>query len=204
MANDTGAFGLRPVRMRDGTPWNGAVQKCYISGSYATALFVGDPVVKSPAGTSANLIANATMPTIQAPASVASGTVFWGVIVGFEPNQNNLSLKYSPASTEGYAYVAVATPELVFHLRDDGTGTPDTSWPGCNTLLAAGSGNTATGLSGYALDADTAPTTTQAHSIHILGLADLPNNTLADYAVWEVIINTSQNATGTYLGVDPS
>ena len=204
MANDTGAFGLRPVRMRDGTPWNGALQKCHVSANYATALFVGDPVVKSPAGTSANLLASAKLPTIQVVGAVSSGTVVWGVIVGFEPDPDNSLRTYIPASTGGYAYVALATPDLVFQIRDDGTGTPDTSWPGANTLLAAGSGSTATGLSGYVLDADTAPTTTQAHTLHILNLSDIENNTLADYAVWDVIINTSRNATGTYLGVDPS
>jgi hypothetical protein len=47
MANPTGPFGLRPVRHKNGAPWNGATVPVYCSASYATALYVGDPVVIS-------------------------------------------------------------------------------------------------------------------------------------------------------------
>ena len=44
MSNATGGFGLRPIRMRDGTPWNGAVEKCYVASAYATPIYVGSVV----------------------------------------------------------------------------------------------------------------------------------------------------------------
>ena len=95
----------------------------------------------------------------------------------------------------------MATPDLIFQIRDDGDATPSKVFPGQNAILASGSGNTITGLSGYYLDGSTTPTTTQAHSLHIVGLADIEDNELGDYAIWDVIINTSRNATGTYLGI---
>jgi hypothetical protein len=63
-----------------------------------------------------------------------------------------------------------------------------------------------TGLSGYELDegGTTAPTTTQAFTLHIMGIADVEDNTLADDARWEVLLNTPENATGRFLGITAS
>jgi len=47
MANTDAPFGLRPIRHRNGAPYNGAFNHYYVASSYATALFVGDPVVKT-------------------------------------------------------------------------------------------------------------------------------------------------------------
>lgn len=199
MANATGPFGLRPVRHIDGTPWNGQTVRCYISASYATALYVGDPILWTP--TLAEKDTTCKHPTINASAGT-SGTIIRGVITSFEPNPNNLTLNYHPASTEGWANVVLATPTLVFQVRDDGDGTPAAVWAGQNAILAnAGGGDTTTGYSGYTLDGSTTPTTTQAHTLHIVGLSDIEDNELGDYAIWDVLINTSQNATGTYLGI---
>jgi len=63
-----------------------------------------------------------------------------------------------------------------------------------------GTGSTVTGLSGAVLDTST-PTTTQAYALHILGLSDIADNELGDYAIWDVLINTCYNATGLYLGI---
>jgi len=46
MANIDAPFGLRPLRHRNGAPYNGAVNPYYIAGDVA-ALFIGDPVVKT-------------------------------------------------------------------------------------------------------------------------------------------------------------
>ncbi|MCP3681603.1 MAG: hypothetical protein GY861_02840 [bacterium] len=200
MANpSTAPFGLRPVRYVDGTPWNGQTIRCYIHASYATALFIGDPVVMETA--LANKDTTVKHPTI-IRASVASGSVMRGVITSFEPNPDNLTRQYSPASTQGWANVVFATPDLIFQVRDDGDATPSKVFPGQNGILAAGSGgSTSTGLSSFVLDGSTTPTTTQAHTIHIHALADIPDNEMADYGIWDVIINTSRNTTGTFLGV---
>ena len=202
MANTDAPFGLRPVRHLDGTPWNGQTVRCYVSSSYATALYIGDPVLWTP--TLAEKDATCSYPTINVSAGT-TGTIIRGVITSFEPDPTNLTLQYRPASTARWANVCLATPTLIFRVQDDGDGTPSAVWAGQNAVLAnAGGGSTITGLSGYELDASTTPTTTQAHTLHIVGLADVADNELGDFAIWDVIINTSQNATGTYLGITAS
>lgn len=203
MANSTGIFGLRPVRMLDGSPWNGNVIKCYISASYATALFIGDPVLLSPTLTEKE--ATGKYPTINKSAGTA-GTIVRGVIVGFEENADNLSQVYNPASTERYAYVC-QDADVVFQIRGDGGGTLTSVVPGQNAVMIAdSSGDTATGLSGMALDegTTTAPNTTQNFTLHILAIANRDDNALGDNALYEVLLNTNENTTGRFLGITAS
>lgn len=196
MANVTQAFGFRPVRFANGAPWNGQTQRCYISSAYATALYIGDPVLWTT--TLAQKDATAMYPTINL-APVTSGAVYRGVITSFEPLADNLTLQYNPISTERWAEVCMA-PDVVFQIRDDGSGTPAKVFAGQNAITVAGSGNTITGLSGYSMDAST-PTTTQAHNVHIIGLSDIADNELADYAIWDVLLNTCYNTTGRIVGI---
>src|SRR5512146_860470 len=114
MANKTGPFGLKPVRHIDGSPWNGAVTRCYISASYGTALYVGDPVVFDT--TLGDKDTTARHPTIIRSAGT-NGTLVRGVIVGFEPLPTDLSKRYNPANTERYALVCM-DPQVVYHVRD--------------------------------------------------------------------------------------
>ena len=46
MANVDAAFGLKPVRHLNGSPWNGATIRCHAPAAYGgSALYVGDPVM---------------------------------------------------------------------------------------------------------------------------------------------------------------
>ena len=201
MANPTGAFGLRPVRHISGAPWNGQTIRAYCSASYGTALFIGDPVTWSP--TLAEKDTTAHYPTINTHAGT-TGLIVRGVIVGFEADPNNLTYTYRPGTTERWAKIVIATPDIVFQIRDDGSGTPAKVFAGQNAEMAAGGGgSTVTGLSSFVLDAST-PTTTQAFPLHIVGLADIEDNELDDYAIWDVLINTCYNATGLILGITAS
>jgi len=199
MANpSTAPFGLRPVRKMDGTPWNGQTIRCYIASTYATALFIGDPVVFTT--TTADRDTTAKHPSIKI-ATAGAGNIVRGVITSFEPNPTNLSRQYSPASTEGWANVCIATPDIVFQIRDDGGGTPDKNWPTANAVLGAGSGgSTITGLSSWIISAATTPANTQNYQLQIIALADTPDNELGDYAIWDVLINTSRETAGTFDG----
>lgn len=203
MANATGIFGLKPVRHISGAPWNGAVVKCYISASYATALFIGDPVLLSP--TLAEKDPTGMHPTINKSAGTA-GAVVRGVIVGFEPNADDLTKTYNPASTEAYAYVCM-DEDVVFAIRGDGGTTLTKAVPGQNAVMIADSaGSTVTGLSGMALDEGTAtaPNTTQNFTLHIIAIQNQEDNALGDNAVYEVLLNTFANTTGKYLGITAS
>jgi len=199
MANDTGAYGLKPIRMRDGSPWNGAVEKVYISSSYNVALYIGSPVLLTP--TLAEKDATGEHQTVNI-AVVTSG-IYYGVIVGFEPLQTNLNLMYNPAATERYAYVATGS-NVVFSARGDGSGAPTSVFPGQNAaMVATSAGNTATGLSGWHLD-ETTPTTTQTLPLTILRVAQVADNTLGDNAVYEVALTTTKLAAGDTVGITAS
>jgi hypothetical protein len=199
MANPTNIYGLKPVRMYGGAPYNGATIKAYCSANYATALFVGDPVVWDT--TLANKDATGRYPTIIKSAGTA-GTLVRGVIVSFDPTDRD-STVYRAASTERIANIAV-DPDIVYSIRDDGGTALTAVTPGQNAVMVADSaGSTVTGLSGMALDTGTAtaPNTTQNFTLHILGRVDSPDNSLAADAEWEVLLNTCENATGRFLGV---
>jgi len=187
MGNIDAPFGLKPVRHLNGMSWNGQTQKCYISSSYATALFIGDPVVIT--GTTAERDTTGKHLTIN-KATEGDGNYITGVIVAFEPLKTDLTKKHNPASTERYAYV-VTDPYVIFHIRDNGLGTPDKNMPGANGVLeTATAGSTATGLSGVELDLSSdVPAADASNQLTILGIADIPDNTLADFAIWEVLIN---------------
>lgn len=200
MSNDTGAYGLSPVRHIDGSPWNGVTVPCYVSASYATALFVGDPVLLS--ATLAEKDTTGTKPTINVAPGQTAGTVLNGVITSFEPIDRDSNV-YNPASTERIANVCM-DPSVVYHIRGNGGGTPSKVFPGQNAvMIATATGSTTTGLSGYHLDEGTtaAPTTTQNYTLHIVNIVDREDNILDDNAVYEVLINTPENTTGRFLGI---
>ena len=200
MANATGGYGLRPVRHMDGSPWNGITVRCFVSANYATALFVGDPVLLDT--TLANKDTTGYHPTVIASAGTA-GTLIRGVITSVEPNPDNLSLLYSPASTEGYVTVCM-DPCVLFAVRGEGATTPTKVIPGQNAvLIATAAGSTSTGLSGFEMDlgATTAPNTTQNFTLHVVSVLEREDNDLADNAEFLVLLNTIENATGRYLGV---
>ena len=199
MANDTGAYGLKPLYSRGGDNAQ-QVQKMYVSSSYATALFVGDPVNWNPLAAYSDT--TGMHQSVVVAAAIDSG--HWaGVIVGIEPIQTNLNLNYIPASTGGYVYICT-DPNMVYKVRGDGGATPTKSIVG-NTagLIATASGNTSTGVSGYHLDegTTTTPAKTQTLPLLILALHNKADNTLGINAEYEVMINTVINTAGRYDGV---
>jgi hypothetical protein len=200
----TGAFGFRPLRHNDGSPWNGGTVPCYCSSSYATALYIGDPVLYSAEADEQD--ATARYPTIQKSAGT-DGTIIRGVIVAFEPNPSNLELQYRAAGTERIAHVCM-DPSVVYQIRGDGGGTPADTWIGMNAnCIATTAGSTITGLSGMQLDEGTTdgPEVNQSNPLLIVGTTQLPDETaLNDYTLWEVQLNTYWNATGSVLGVSGS
>ncbi len=201
--NATGAFGLRPLRHRHGAPYNGATVPCYIASGYATALFVGDPVMytsetddQDPTG---------KMPSVIV-ATLAAGNLYQGVIVSFEPLQTDLTKVYNPASTARVANVCF-DEDIVYAVRGDGGGTLTKLVPGQNALLiATAAGSTTTGLSGMHLDegTGTAPTTTQNLPLHILNIQPKEDNTLGDNMIYEVVLNTPLLAAGKVIGITAS
>ena len=188
MAHNTNTpFGLRPVAHRSGAAYCGQSKLYIVPASDATALFLGDPVKLSAAGSDA---------TGKYPAVIqaATGDVITGVVVGFQPLPTNLELRYRVASTLRYVWVA-DDPELMFEAQEINSGTPLAATDvNLNINFAAGAGgSTVTGFSGFVLNnATEAVTATLDLKIH--SLVNRDNNDLGLAAKWLVSINRHQFA----------
>lgn len=195
MTNTDNPFGLKPVRYISGAPYNGAVNAYFVPSSDSTALYIGDPVVKT--GT-ANTAAHkdcepGTLPVVT-KATAATANAITGVIVSVEPVTHE-SAVYREASVDRIVYVA-DDPGIVFQIQDDAGATLAATDVGGNAnLVFTHSGNTNTGLSGAELDAS-AIATTAAHQLNILRLAKEQNNALGNNAIWEVKINNHTEING--------
>jgi hypothetical protein len=132
------------------------------------------------------------MPTVTIATAGADQKIY-GVIVGFDMVHRDSTI-YREASTNRIALIAPAwDPDIVFQVRDDGSGVIGTALVGATANLVAGAGGSVvTGLSSWALDATT-PSGLATGQTTILRAANILNNdaTLAS-TVWEVQINLPQ------------
>lgn len=188
MANTDRPNGLRPVRHLNGSPWNGAVRRCYVPSSDGTAIFVGD-AVKSAGSADADGV-----PTV---AQAAAGNAIRGVVTGIEVLGSDLETLYRAASTARYVYVC-EDPDVVFEIQEDSVGGALAATDvGNNADIVVGSGSTTSGASGMELDSSTKATT--AAQLNILALVQRPDNEIGTNAKWEVFINEHEfgSTTGT-------
>lgn len=180
MANSNAPTGLTPVRYRNGSPWNGVARRYYVPATDATALFIGDPVIIAGDGDTDGV------PAITRATAGSAGRIT-GVVVGFEPAAP-FPLKYRPASTAAYVYVA-DDPALLFEIQEDAVGGALAATNiGQNVDLVAGAGNTNTGLSGFQADSSTAATTATLQ-LRIIGFQQRVNNAIGANAKILVAIN---------------
>jgi hypothetical protein len=202
MPNIDAPFGLRPVRRRNGGTAQVAATPYYIPASYGTALFIGDPVVKTGTSNTANVTApgvGSFSPGMMAEinkATVGSGNPITGVIIGFAASPTNLGLIYNPASTERIAFVA-DDPDLEFEIQADGAIAAVDIGLNAN-LIYTNAGSTVTGLSGAELNSAT-EATTAAFQMKIIGTADNPDRADlgSDWTVVRVRINNHTEAHAT-------
>lgn len=200
MGNTANYFGLRPVKHINGSSWNGLTEKCYVGATYAPLLYIGDPVMINNALADSDATALHTSVELSIPIATTAAPIY-GVITSICSSED-IADKWvkKPASTEAYVNVCV-DPTVIYHIRDDGLGAPAATWPFLNAwLIQAAAGNALTGLSGVALDGANVPATTQTFPVTIIRLANLPDNDMADNAIWEVLINTHQLLNGGVAG----
>jgi hypothetical protein len=205
MANVDSPFGLRPLRMKSGAPYNGAAVPMYLASTYATAMFIGDPVIKVAGGsnTAAVTVPGAgsfnvgTLPNIEKAAAGDTNRIT-GVIVGFAAAPTNLQNQYNPASTERVAYVCV-DPDVIYEIQADGA-IPAASVGLNAVLIFTHSGSTASGLSGVELDTTTAeaPAADASYQLLIAQAVNRDDNdTTLTHAKVEVLINQHTENQGT-------
>ena len=202
MANQNAPFGLRPIRTRGSSSWNGQVNRYWAPSSYATALYIGDPVVHNGDSNDAEIMGQPPGSLLEVViATAGDGNAITGVVVGFE-NVTRDSALYGAASTDRIVLVSDDV-NTIYLIQDDGGGTPSVDWPGWNANLVAGAGNTTTGLSGWALDGGTSdgPDADASNQLLIFRLHPLLDNEMGDYAKWEVTINQSTWGGANALGI---
>jgi hypothetical protein len=209
MANPDAPFGLRPVRHLNGNEWGGGTIRCYITATYATALYVGDPVRLD--GTNTDRVTTVRCPTVIQSTLLDAQYVF-GVITSFVPDPDNLSLQYRAGLTARFCNVCV-DPDVIYWIQDDGEAvlTEDTIGGNAVGINTHDGDGILTGLSTFELDAGgtDAPAEDATNPLFILGVADIEGNDFDCVAdtrmIWEVIINKHQlrpvTNTGGGLGV---
>ena len=197
MANSDTPFGLRLVGTRNTTGFSGAVRPYYIPSGYATALFRGDPVVKTGTANTSEIFGYQAgmLPSIN-KATAGDGNPITGVIVSFEPNRDNLSNTYSPASTEGVAWVC-DDPDALFEIQADGAVAA--TEVGLNAVLIyTNTGDTTTGISGAELDTTSdVPAADASNQLTIVNIVPRPDNEVGSAFVKCIVrINNHTEAHG--------
>jgi hypothetical protein len=199
MANTNAPKGFVPVRMLDGTPFNGAHTQMVVLAADNTAIFVGDPVKLGPASGVAGVFVNGQdtegMPACIRVATGATGQDIVGVVVGFLPDQNNLTTKHRLASTNRIALVAPAQG-VIYEVQEDAVTTPLAAADmNLNISFSTTAGNTTTGVSGIEL-ISAAKAVTVGLPCRLIGLVKRPDNAFntagaaTDRAKFEVEFNT--------------
>ncbi len=199
MANPDTPFGLRPIRHRNGAPYNGAVNPYYCNSGYGTALFIGDPVDIVAGGSNASAItvpgfgelAVGTAPEIEA--SAATG-IITGVIVSFSADPTALENVHRLASTERIAWVC-DDPDVIFEIQSDGTMAA--TQMGLNASIIVAAGSTVTALSGVELDSTTEATTAGLELKILRAVNRVDNDITLANGNMEVMINLHRLSQGT-------
>ena len=155
MANTDGPFGLRPGRLLDGSPYNGATNPYKATAAYNTTIYRGDPV---------------KMQTTGYVALAAAGDTILGVAMGFRYRDASGSMqfpKYWPASTatfqsEDWEILVADDPDIIFEAQNDSDSvTPSQALVGANAdFISTHTGSTVTGFSKVEIDTSTATSAT--------------------------------------------
>lgn len=165
MASTSSPYGLRPVKMMSGRPWNGAVQQFPIASAYGANIYNGSVVSIVAGGTIQIVTTNGDNST-----PFPAGTI--GVFVGCQYTNSDGQLihrQYWPTGTVSSDAVAfvVTDPDVVFQAQAAGAVTAEDL--GQNThfdaVQSTSTGSTVTGNSNTALDATTGTTATWAFRI---------------------------------------
>jgi hypothetical protein len=173
MANVNAAFGLVPIRHMSGNAPR--ANKYTITSGLAENIFTGDLCILTADG-------------VITP-HTATETNNIGVFAGVSYTASDGSYVYSEywpsgtTATEIIAYV-YDDPYIVYKIQS--AGTPAQTSIGECADVVAGAGSTTTGRSGFSLNGTMSNGTA---TCKILALHETPDNSMAQYAVLEVLIN---------------
>jgi hypothetical protein len=197
MANANRPSGFTPVQYLSGAPWSGQARLYSIAAAYATALYIGDPVISS--GTAdANGVPGVVL-------GAATGALR-GVIVGLGSSEGlpanivnpNQSFRPAAAQTTDWYAMVVDDPNVIFSIQEESNGTALVATQiGLNTIPVIGTGNGF--ISGWMLRSSSGatPATTATLQLRLMGLVRTSDNAFGAYAKHLVKINVHELGTGT-------
>ncbi len=190
MANQDAPFGLSPIRSIDGSDYDNAEISVCALDSYATDLFVGDPVKLVEGSNDSEFPGSLKPGTLPAVEKAGVGDAVDFVITAFRPNMEaeDFNIMYGPASTKR-TIEAVPVLTTVFGIQESGAITA--ADVGKKASITAGTGSTVTGISSVELDSATIGLGTE---LLVLGLGKASDNSIGTNAVWEVMVTKTQTA----------
>lgn len=199
MANVNAPYGMRPIMMGNGSPWNGRVRPYYIPAADVAAYYIGDTVL-SLAGADAHGIPG----VIKASATDTPRGVIVSILpvppwpVSLSGSDTNLAEFYIPATKSKAYYVEVCDdPDVIFQIQGDATATNQVAANvNKNARITVAAPATAGPFSATVLDSSTIAVT-QAHVLKLYGLAQIPGNVFGAYATWWVRFNQHELASNT-------
>lgn len=173
MANVNAAFGLIPVRHMSGNVPR--ANKYTIASGLAENIFTGDLCIIDANG--------------QVTPHTATEVNNIGVFAGVSYTASDGSYVYSqywPTGTSATNIIAYIYDDPYTVFRIQSAGTPAQTNIGNCADVVAGSGSTTTGQSGFSLNGTMSNGTA---TCKIIGLWESPDNSMAQYAILEVLIN---------------
>ncbi len=181
------AYGFSLLNNIPGAPVNAKIGRYAVSSGDGTAIFIGDPV-KTDGTTGAIQVTPSEL--LPAVIVAAAGNTIRGVCVGVDPivgvaiGSESLNRVYRPASTQMVIEVC-DDPYALFAIASESTIA--ITKIGENSDFVAHAGSTATGVSGFTLNATSGTATA---GCRIMGLVNSPNNiAAASTASMVVMIN---------------
>ena len=186
MANADTPFGLKPIQLGSGQY---RIRPYYVPATYATALFIGDPVIVTGTANTSEVdeFIAGSLPEVN-KATAGTTNKIAGVIVAVGADPDNRDKIYSPASTEAVVWVC-DDPDALFEIQADNQADIAATDIGSNAnVIYTDSGDTTTGLSGVELDTSSM-TTTVGYQLKIQRLVNRPDNELGTNAKLVVSIN---------------
>jgi hypothetical protein len=183
MANQDAAFGMKPVRMIGGAPYNGGQSRYRIAANYGTSIFQGDMVAAVTGGGVEVHADGGTVPIV----GVFNGCMYTDPTSGEQVFSN-----FYPASTNAADIIAfvIDDPMVVFEIQA-AIAFPIADLFGNFDIVYTTAGSTKTGISGAELQVTDGGTGTTL-SVKAIDISEDPANSDVGAAHTNVLV-TIQN-----------
>ena len=183
MANQDAAFGMKPVRMIGGAPYNGGQSRYRIAADYGTSIFQGDMVAAVTGGGVEVHADGGTVPIVG---------VFNGCMYTDPTSGEQIFSNYYPASTDAADIIAfvIDDPMVVFEIQA-AIAFPIADLFGNFDIVYTTAGSTKTGISGAELQVTDGGTATTL-SVKAIDISEDPANSDVAAAHTNVLV-TIQN-----------